>query len=133
MNQFRVVRMRLIGWLILFLMIEVVGAFRLFAFNITMTWDVPAGATTNDVITTNMTRFADISAVNVYRGTTSSNFVLYAVLPPTTNVATFQNLPNQVSFMFIKFTNTFGEGGASSTNQIFPPGKAPDGNTFNKK
>ena len=101
--------------------------------NITMTWDVPVGSTTNDIITTNMTRFADITAVNVYRGTTSSNFVLYAVLPPTTNVATFQNLPNQTSFMFIRFTNAFGEGGPSSTNQIFPPGNPPNGNKFSKQ
>lgn len=127
-----VVRMKLIGWLVVFLMIELV-ALSTFAFNITMTWDVPTGATTNDITTTNMTKLADITAVNVYRGTTLTNFVLYQVLPPTTNVATFQNLPNEVSYMFIRFKNASGEGGPSSTNQIFPPGNPPNGNKFSKQ
>jgi len=124
--------MKLISYGLSVILIELL-AISAFAFNITMTWDVPPGSTTNDITTTNVTKLADITAVNVYRGTTLTNFVLYQVLPPTTNVATFQNLPNEVSYMFIRFKNASGEGGPSSTNQIFPPGNPPNGNKFSKQ
>lgn len=122
-----VLRMKLIGWMVLFLMIEVVAAIKIFAFNITMQWDIPVGATTNDIFTTNVTRFADIKEVHFYRGTSLTNFVLYSVVPYTVNSNTFVGLPNEVSWMFFRYANATGEGAPSSTNQIFPPGNPPKG------
>ena len=125
--------MKLIRYGLIVLFIEIAIFVSSYAFNITMTWDVPAGATTTDIFTTNMTRFADIKEIHFYRGTSQTNFVLYQVIPPTTNVYTFQNLPNEVSWMFYRYANASGEGLPSSTNQIFPPGNPPNGNKFSKQ
>lgn len=94
------------------------------AFNLTFTWDFPPGTTFTDTFTTNIAKFADVTGVNVYRGDTVTNFVLFVSLPAT-NLVTLSNLPPAMGFICIKSFNAFGESGPSNTNQVFPPIPSP--------
>lgn len=105
-------------------------AVKLSAYDFTLTWETPSGSTTNDVFTTNETRWADISGFKLYRGTTISNFTLYAELPCTTNICRLTNQPLSMAFYYVTATNHLGESAPSNTNATYPPMPPPFLNTL---
>ena len=98
-------------------------AIKLNAFDFTLTWD--KSQITTDNFDTNITTFANVTGIKVYRGDTVTNFVLIGSYPYVTNLLTLTNQPLTMGFYYITFTNMFFESLPSNTNQIFPPMPPP--------
>lgn len=104
-------------------------------FDFALEWDNPPATNLVDVITTNVTTWACITGMVVWRTESfdlatngvykATNFVRLLSASYITNRVMLSNQPLHMAFYYVTFTGPFGETLPSNTNQVFPPMPAP--------